>query len=34
MATRTGIPVEIKLNVHQRLAGGGYGSRGDEAGLA
>ena len=27
-----GIPVEeVKLNVHQRLAGGGYGSRGDEA---
>ena len=32
IAARTGIPVEeIKLNVHQRLAGGGYGSRGDEA---
>ena len=32
IAARTGTPVEeIKLNVHQRLAGGGYGSRGDEA---
>ena len=32
IAARTGIAVEkIKLNVHQRLAGGGYGSRGDEA---
>tara|TARA_A100001015_G_scaffold47804_1_gene52847 strand:+ start:559 stop:2979 length:2421 start_codon:yes stop_codon:yes gene_type:complete len=32
IAERTGVPVEeVKLVVHQRLAGGGYGSRGDEA---